>query len=234
MAFSDAQKIIKINDITVTVQRHAAAKTLRLRIDRLKKKPVVMAPKRLSLEKITAFVWQHQEWLITQLATFSKTNTHASEILFQGKNYQLVFQSTSHKRLNVAFNHEQQLICHNMDSDLIKVRLKPIFRREALQQLEKHCSDFATRLEVSFKGIQIKDYKSRWGSCRQDGLLSFSWRLILAPPFILEYVGAHEVAHLVHLNHSPDFWRVVAALFPQYKQAREWLKQNGSTLFQHF
>lgn len=81
-----------------------------------------------------------------------------------------------------------------------------------------------------YSRIQIRDQKTRWGSCSSRGTLSFNWRLMLAPPAILDYVVVHELCHLTHMNHSGDFWSCVAAILPDYKEKRRWLKEHGHEL----
>ncbi len=81
--------------------------------------------------------------------------------------------------------------------------------------------------------ISLRDPRSRWGSCTASGDLMFSWRLIMAPTAVLDYVVAHEVAHLAEMNHSPRFWAVVKRLCPDYLVARDWLRRNGATLHRH-
>ena len=76
----------------------------------------------------------------------------------------------------------------------------------------------------------MRDTRTRWGSCSAKGALSFSWRLVMAPPFVLDYLAAHEVAHLKEMNHSPRFWRVVHDLCPHTADAENWLKRHGSEL----
>lgn len=83
------------------------------------------------------------------------------------------------------------------------------------------------------RGITLRDTRSRWGSCTARGTLNFSWRLILAPSFVLDYLAAHEVAHLVHLDHSPAFWAVVRRLFSDIETAEAWLKQHGASLHRY-
>ena len=78
--------------------------------------------------------------------------------------------------------------------------------------------------------IRIADPKSRWGSCSPDGVLTFSWRLVLAPPHILDYLAAHEAAHLREMNHGPRFWALVERLHPAHREAREWLYLRGPSL----
>ena len=81
--------------------------------------------------------------------------------------------------------------------------------------------------------ITVRDQKSRWGSCSTTGALSFSWRLIMAPSFVLDYVAAHEVAHLAEMNHGPRFWALVARTMPQYEEAKRWLQKFGSDLHRY-
>jgi predicted metal-dependent hydrolase len=81
--------------------------------------------------------------------------------------------------------------------------------------------------------IVVRDTRSRWGSCSHAGVLSFSWRLVLAPPEVLDYVVAHEMAHLVHRGHGPEFWEVVARLTPEPAHGRAWLRREGSALFRY-
>lgn len=82
----------------------------------------------------------------------------------------------------------------------------------------------------NYTSITIRDQKTRWGSCSGRGTLSFNWRLILAPPEILDYVVVHELCHLTHMNHSKEFWELVESVIPDYKTKRKWLKENGHTL----
>ena len=81
--------------------------------------------------------------------------------------------------------------------------------------------------------IAVRDTRSRWGSCSSKGTLSFSWRLVLAPPFVLDYLVAHEVAHLAHMNHSAAFWALARRLAPRMPEAELWLKVHGPVLHRY-
>ena len=85
----------------------------------------------------------------------------------------------------------------------------------------------------ALKHISLRDQTTRWGSCSASGVLSFSWRLILAPRFVLDYVAAHEVAHLREMNHGPRFWQLVAARVPRLEEAKDWLGNEGSDLHRY-
>lgn len=107
--------------------------------------------------------------------------------------------------------------------------LKAEARRDLLSAVERHCD----RLGVGAGRLSLRDTTSRWGSCTAKGDLGFNWRLILAPPFVLDYVAAHEVSHRREMNHSRRFWTLVDQLTPDARPARDWLKQSGASLFRY-
>ena len=100
----------------------------------------------------------------------------------------------------------------------------------ARDRLSTACDLHAGRLGRRFSTLSLRDTRSRWGSCTSDGGLMFSWRLIMAPPAVLDYVAAHEVAHLAQMNHSAAFWAVVERLCPGYGGHRAWLRRQGQAL----
>lgn len=108
--------------------------------------------------------------------------------------------------------------------------LEKRYREAAREYIPRRADYYAQQLGVSFERIRIAEQKTRWGSCSSKGTLSFNWKLMLAPPKILDYVVVHEVCHLKEMNHSPRFWKLVEELMPDYKECRKWLKENGSTL----
>jgi len=109
-------------------------------------------------------------------------------------------------------------------------RLSDWFKRQAHADLRLQVDLHAERLNLKPKRITVRDQTTRWGSCSTTGALSFSWRLVLAPPFVLDYLAAHEVAHLAHMNHGPRFWALVARAMPRYEEARNWLHRHGASL----
>ncbi|WP_170775207.1 M48 family metallopeptidase [Ruegeria lacuscaerulensis] len=109
-------------------------------------------------------------------------------------------------------------------------RLARFLKELARDRLTEACDDYAAMLGRDYSSLTIRDTRSRWGSCSSAGGLMFSWRLILAPSEILHYVAAHEVAHLVEMNHSPAFWAQVERIFGDYRDQRRWLRDNGAQL----
>ena len=112
----------------------------------------------------------------------------------------------------------------------LRRRVLDFLKREARRDLEPRVLIHAEALGVTVKAIRFRDQTSRWGSCTVTGHLSFSWRLIMAPPYVLDYLAAHEVAHLREMNHSRRFWRIVEALCRETRQARAWLNAEGAKL----
>ena len=112
-------------------------------------------------------------------------------------------------------------------------RLKAWLTALARERLTAAADRHARALGKPYSRITLRDTRSRWGSCSARGALSFSWRLIMAPPEILDYVAAHEVAHLAEMNHSPAFWALVARLYGPHGNARRWLRENGAALHRY-
>ena len=126
-----------------------------------------------------------------------------------------------------------ELLCVAGGAPHVNRRVGDFLKREAQRELEVACRRYAQALGVTFKRVSVRDQSSRWGSCSNTGVLSFSWRLILAPPFVLDYLAAHEVAHLVELNHSPRFWRLLKRLYPDCDRAKVWLDSHGADLHRY-
>ncbi len=112
-------------------------------------------------------------------------------------------------------------------------RLRDWLMTEAKRDLDERVEYHAGRLSLTARRVAVRDQKSRWGSCTSDGQLSFSWRLVLAPPMVLDYVAAHEVAHLAEMNHGPRFWRLVKQTMPRLEEAKRWLHLNGMGLYRY-
>ena len=128
------------------------------------------------------------------------------------------------------------------DLGALDVRIEPpdqppepprVIELEQMRDLDAASRRHAAALGVAIKRIAVRDQSSRWGSCSNSGVLSYSWRLILAPPFVLDYLAAHEVAHLVELNHSPRFWRLVRRVYPDAQRAKVWLDVHGTDLHRY-
>ncbi len=119
---------------------------------------------------------------------------------------------------------------HSDLSDVQRTALENRYKEAARSYIPRRVVYYHAVTGGSYKRITIRDQKTRWGSCSSKGTLSFSWRLMLAPPAILDYVVVHELCHLTHMNHSPAFWQAVEAVYPDWQNARKWLKEHGCEL----
>ena len=118
-------------------------------------------------------------------------------------------------------------LCVSGAAPFVARRVQDYLVRQARVDLTVAVARHTAALGVSARRITLRDTTSRWGSCSSSGALNFSWRLVMAPPHVLDYLAAHEVAHLVHMNHSDAFWRTTARLVPDYARAEAWLKGYG-------
>ena len=109
-------------------------------------------------------------------------------------------------------------------------RLADFLKREAKRDIEALVDKHTAAIGKRAKAIRFRDTVSRWGSCTSDGTLSFSWRIMMAPPAVINYLVAHEVAHLKEMNHGPKFWKLCEELCPDTERCRAWLKRNGGAL----
>ena len=115
-------------------------------------------------------------------------------------------------------------------TDTQRLALEKRYIAAAKEYFPKRAAHFQQFTGGSYDRITIRDQKTRWGSCSARGTLSFNWRLMLAPPAILDYVVVHELCHLTHMNHSAAFWQKVESVYPDYRTARKWLKDHGQEL----
>ena len=149
---------------------------------------------------------------------------------FEGELYRIVMPGP---RGRAKVDREARVLFIPATEDNLSGRGHRLLKREARASLERSTQIYADKLGKSVAKISIRDSRTRWGSCisRQgEGYISYSWRLVCAPPFVLDYVCAHECAHMIHPDHSANFWDLTEQLFPDMKSAKAWLRKNGSHL----
>ncbi len=208
-------------------QRSRRARRVSLRIDPRAGQVVVTLPPRAARRAGIALLTTHAAWVRDSLAAL------APRIPF-APGEELRIGGTPHVVRLVAPGTETRLapgaILVPGPVDAVPHRIATLLQAEARCRIEDVATRHAGTLGVTMKGVRLKDTRSRWGSCAPDGTLAFSWRLVMAPGWVLDYVVAHEVAHLVELNHSDRFWAHVARLSPHREAAVDWLRRNGPGL----
>lgn len=211
--------------VEVSLRRSARARRFSLRVSRADGRVTLSLPLRASRGAAVDFARAQEGWLRQTLAELptARRVVPGAPVLFEGVEIPVVAAPLRRARLERG----ALLVPPGTRAGTEAARC---LQDAALQRLEPLCEAFAARLERRFVRIRLRDVRSRWGSCTSDGSLMFSWRLVMAPPEVLAYVAAHEVAHLVEMNHSPAFWALVERLMPGWRSQRDWLRQHGSLL----
>lgn len=202
----------------------------------------VLVPPSMPVKHIEQFVLSKSKWIDKKLY-FNE------QIRLQHKPKEFIADEMFHflgqpYQLKVTHEKQEFILLNNMDltayvparvriekqQQYIRKKLTSWYREQAEFQLEDRAHHFSTMIGKAPSHTGIKNYKSRWGSCHQDGRIYLNWRLIMAPEWVFDYVVIHELCHLVHHNHSPSFWQLVESILPTYKEAKAWLKINGLSL----
>jgi len=220
----------------VRLRRHAQARRYTLRIHVAAREVVLTMPPRGSLKQARAFAEKHGGWIAARLGRLPEAAPFADGALvpLRGVPHRIAHRPGMRGTVWTATDAGGgQLLCVAGNAPHIDRRIGDFLRREARRELETASLKFAASLGVAVKRITVRDQSSRWGSCSTTGLLSFSWRLILAPSHVLDYLAAHEVAHLVEMNHSARFWRLVQRLCPGHDRAKAWLEAHGADLHRY-
>lgn len=219
-------------DIPLKATRSRRAKRITLRVDITHQCINLTLPLyRISQKTALAFIESHRDWLAKKILHFSSNTPLSDGATFPilGTHYTL-----SHREHTRGKIYTEGNILHiTCLTPYLDRRLHAYLHQQLKMYLEEKCHYYAALLGATIKHIRVSDTTSRWGSCSSKGTLSFCWRLVFAPPAIIDYVIAHEVCHLKEMNHSPAFWSLVASLCPGYKTHRQWLKKNGGTLHRY-
>lgn len=218
--------------VPLTIRRNAQATRLTLRIEPGGRALRMTVPTGLPEREIRDFLDRHNAWLMTKLARFASRGELADghHIAVRGVAHRI--EETGRLRgltEAVVVDGEPVLRVSGL-SEHVPRRICDFLKREARKDLDDRVAVHARAVGRTVRSMTLKDTRSRWGSCSADGALSFSWRIVMAPPFVLDYLAAHEVAHLREMNHGPAFWSLCETLCPQVEQARRWLKRNGTML----
>ena len=188
-------------------------------------------PYGVALAKGLAFAERRGPWMVAQLASLPPRIAFqaGASIPVLGRDH--VIHHEPHARRGVW--REPGAIWVSGFPEHLARRVADYLKSEARRELTHRTLAKAGLIGRQVAKITLRDTRSRWGSCTSEGQISFSWRLILAPEEVLDYVVAHEVAHLAHLNHGPGFWRLAASLTAEVTGPRRWLKENGGSLLRY-
>ncbi|MEP1231330.1 MAG: SprT family zinc-dependent metalloprotease [Litorimonas sp.] len=209
------------------------AKRISLRVKNADREVHVVVPGLRAFKKAQSFAREQRDWINVQLENLPAPQPFipGQDILYQGQKFRLVSPPSRARAHIVPENHK--IVVPSPDAESFSGRVRRLLIREARAELEAASHHYADKLGKTVGKISVRDTASRWGSCitrNGEGHISYSWRLICAPPYVLDYVAAHECAHMIEANHSQDFWDVCDSIFDDVKSAKKWLRDNGSIL----
>jgi hypothetical protein len=220
----------------VRVRRHRQARRYTLRIHAASREIILTMPPRGSLREAKEFAQKHGGWIAARLYRLpeAKPFAHGATVPVRGIDHRIVHRPDLRGTVWTETGEAgEPLLCVAGEAPHVDRRVGDYLRREAQRDLEAASRRAAAQLGVAGRRISVRDQSSRWGSCSTTGVLSYSWRLILAPPFVLDYLAVHEVAHLIEMNHSPRFWRLVSSICADSNRAKAWLDIHGSDLHRY-
>ena len=221
-----AGDLIEINSAPVRLAVNARARRLSLRL--AGGEVVATAPSARRLPEVIAFARSKADWIAAQVAAAPRAQPFrpGARVPLRGQWIRLEASGG-----NGAARLCGEVIVSGGEGDAFARRVANLLRREALADFQERTAHYARALGKPMPKVTLFDAKGRWGSCTPERrAIRYSWRVIAAPPFVLDYLAAHETAHLAHCDHSPRFWATVERIFGDPEPARRWLKTHGAAL----
>jgi predicted metal-dependent hydrolase len=218
--------------IPLVVRRHAQARRMRMRFDPVKGEARLTLPPRAALKSALLWAAEQSDWIERQCLRICETVRVADGAIIpiEGRPVRIVATGTPGRRIAL----EEDVMIVGGPVDHAGKRVLRWLKERARDRLAEETHALAEQYRLPLTSVSIGDPRSRWGSCASSGVIRYSWRLILAPPFVRQATVAHEVAHLRHMHHGPDFHALVRAISPaDPDQARAWLRREGAALHRY-
>ena len=218
--------------LPLKIVQNGRSTRLTLRIDIGGRGIRVTTPPGISQRDVERFIERHTGWLETRLAKYpDKPVVRAgAKMPVRGVAHLILHEPAARGSVQIETEDGAPVLRVYGDPRHLPRRLSDFLKREAKRDIEALVAKHTATVGRKAKSIRFKDTSSRWGSCTADGALSFSWRIMMAPPAVIDYLVAHEVAHLKEMNHGPQFWALCRALCPETDRCKAWLKKNGAAL----
>lgn len=218
--------------VPLTIRSDRRATRLTLRIEPGGRALKMTVPLGVPIRDVDDFLARHQGWLAARFARLPQESglSDGGTIMLRGVAHRIVATGKLRGLTEASLIEGEPVLLVSGEPQHLGRRLSDFLKKEARRDLEGLARHHAATSRRQIASISLKDTKSRWGSCSHDGKLSFSWRIVMAPPLVIDYLAAHEVAHLSEMNHGPRFWALCERLCPATKEAKAWLKQHGSAL----
>ena len=215
-------------DIPLKAKRNRRARRMTLRIDAAHDCAILVLPTYVALAEGLDFARSKAAWLQAKFAELPARQAFADGAVLQVLGRAVTIRHAP--ELGARLMEQDGLLRVGGEAALLRGRVLRWLKAEARRAILPLAAERAALIGKKHKRVTLRDSRSRWGSCSSDGSLSFCWRLVFAPPEVLDYVVSHEVAHLAEMNHSARFWQAVEGLTPHAESARRWLAANGAAL----
>ena len=214
--------------LPIVIRKHPSSRRITLRFQPLHHSLTLTLPRYVSIKQGLDFIEQKRKWIERQVdETLQQLPfENGAMVPVLGREYRI--RHIGGRGL-VAIAGDEIHVPGELE--FLPRRVRDWLKQEARTRLGEYARQQAALLDKRIRSVSVRDTTSRWGSCSHNGSLSFSWRLILAPQNIFDYVVSHEVAHLIEFNHSARFWQIVARLHPDYQAAEYWLSRHGPGLY---
>lgn len=212
----------------VRLRRSDRARRFTLSVSRVDGRPQLTLPARASEAEAMAFLQRQADWLAGALSRVPPARVVQAGRALPFRGGSVVLEAAPGGRH--ASRIEDGRLIVGGDPAQAPARALAFLKVEAREALVAAARGYAAEIGRAPTRVTLRDTRSRWGSCSSEGALSFSWRLIMAPPEVLDYVAAHEAAHLEEMNHGPRFWALVDRLMPDWRERRDWLRRHGPAL----
>ncbi len=221
--------------LRVLVRRRTAARRITLRVSAATGEAVLTLPPRMAVSTAQRFASGHAAWIAARLARVPERVSFEPGALvpIRGEPHRLILRGPRGGSARFEMVDGERILSLACGPEHFARRIREFLTREARDDIHEAVERYAPRLGKRPARITLRDTRSRWGSCTARGDLNFSWRLILAPPQVLDYLVAHEMAHLREMNHSARFWAVAHELCEHVDSAEAWLKRHGTALHRY-
>jgi len=229
-------EFIECPSYLVKVERTKRSKTASLKVE--DEQVIIVVPRDLTIERVEQIVADKHHWILDKIALHQQATPASSKqyvsgeaFPYLGRNYRLKLLTGTYQPLKLVNGRLQLTLRESSIQDYFtRGALIRWYKRNATRKFNEKVSRYAKVVGVKPNSINIKSFKSRWGSCSAEGDVDFNWVVVMAPNRIVDYIVVHELCHLLHHDHSTKFWNEVERVMPNYQECKEWLKVNGHKL----
>ncbi|MFC1861286.1 M48 family metallopeptidase [Chloroflexota bacterium] len=223
--------------IWYTIKHSTRARYVRLEI-RQGMGLTIVIPESYEIKQLPELLERKKGWILDKLSKYGGAKSLSAVnglksgdyIPYLGRDLELLIRQNNHRADSVRLEENGLVVSISFTDNRLNLMLEGWYRTQAARLIGKRVFELSNQLGVTYNWLIMRGQKTRWGSCSQNGTLSFNWRMIMAPEPVIDYVIIHELSHRKEMNHTRQFWKLVAEQCPQWREHRKWLKEHGADL----